>query len=68
MAFRRSGNGDAASIPDQRQYRFGTADQFDQVLIRRAPAYRFRLRQGGFTTVITAEMAASHLSQTTVSA
>jgi hypothetical protein len=39
MAFRRSGNGDAASIPDQRQYRFGTADQFDQVLIHRAPAY-----------------------------
>jgi len=52
------------------QYRFGTADQFDQVLIRRAPAYDGSMSAAatGFTTATTAEMAALQLSQTTVSA
>ena len=65
MAFRRNGNGDAASIPDQRQYRFGTADQFDQVLIHRV---NVGCGNGRFKTATAAEMAVSQLSQTTVSA
>jgi len=47
------------------QYRFGTADQFDQVLIRRV---NVGCGTGGFTTATTAEMAVLQLSRTTVSA
>jgi hypothetical protein len=53
------------------QYRFGTADQFDQVLIPPRPGLRWvdvGCGTGGFTTTTTAEMAALQLSQTTVSA
>jgi hypothetical protein len=59
--------GGAACIPDQHQGNifFGTADQFDQVLIRRI---NVGCGTGGFTTATTAEMAALQLSQTTVSA
>jgi hypothetical protein len=57
--------GDAACIPDQHQGNivFGTADQFDQVLIRRI---NVGCGTSGFTTATIAVIAA--LSQTTVTA